>query len=121
LLGKDAKNPQYQYWMGLCLVQTEDYAAAVDLLYQTVTTQPNNIDARVALSAAYIGAKRFTDAEIVARSVVKVAPKNAEAWYNLGLALLNQSKIEEGRQALKTSAQLGNRAAQQTLSQLGRK
>jgi tetratricopeptide (TPR) repeat protein len=121
LLAKDAKNPQYQYWMGLCLIQTEDYAAAVDLLYQTVTAQPNNIDARVALSAAYIGAKRFSDAEIVARSVVRVAPKNAEAWYNLGLALLNQSKLEEGRRALKTAAQLGNRAAQQTLSQLGNK
>jgi tetratricopeptide (TPR) repeat protein len=121
LLGKDAKNPRYQYWMGLCFIQTEDYAAAVDLLYQTVTAQPNNVDARVALSAAYIGAKRFSDAEIVARSVVKVAPRNAEAWYNLGLALLNQSKLEEGRRALKTAAQLGNRAAQQTLSQLGNK
>ncbi len=118
LVTQEAGNAEYKYWLGLCLVQRRDYTAAIEILIEAIKLVPNNLEYRVALSAAYIGAKRFADAVTVARAVVKVAPNNAEAWFNLGLALLNQGKVAEGKKALQTSANLGNQAAKDLLKKL---
>ena len=54
----------------------------------------------------------------MARAVVKAAPNNADAWFNLGLALLNQGRSEEGKKAVQSAAKLGNQAAKDLLKKL---
>jgi tetratricopeptide (TPR) repeat protein len=118
LVAQDASSTDYRYWLGLTLLQRKDYSAAIESLIEAVKLSPGNLEIRVALSAAYIGAKRYADAETVARDVVKAAPNNADAWFNLGLALLNQSRSAEGKKALQTAARLGNQAAAALLKKL---
>lgn len=118
LIVLDAANAQYRYWLGLTLLQRKDYTPAIESLIEAVKLSPNDLEIRVALTAAYIGAKRFADAETVARSVVKAAPNNSDAWFNLGLAMLNQGKTAEGKKALQAAAKLGNQAAKNLLAKL---
>ncbi len=118
LVTADASNADYRYWLGLTLLQRRDYSPAIESLIEAVKLSPNDLEIRVALSAAYIGAKRFSDAETVARAVVKAAPNNADAWFNLGLALLNQGNAADGKKAVQTAARLGNQAAQALLKKL---
>ncbi|MFN3266179.1 MAG: tetratricopeptide repeat protein [Deinococcales bacterium] len=118
LVAQDTGNSEYRYWLGLTLLQRKEYTSAIESLIEAIKISPGNLELRVALSAAYIGAKRFSDAETVARAVVKAAPNNADAWFNLGLALLNQSRNAEGKKALQTAARLGNQAAATLLKKL---
>ena len=87
-------------------------------LIEAVKLSPNDLEIRIALSAAYIGAKRFADAETVARAVVRAAPNNADAWFNLGLSLLNQGRSGEGKKAVQNAAKFGNQAAKDLLKKL---
>ncbi len=118
LVAQDASSAEYRYWLGLTLLQRKDYTPAIESLIEAVKLAPNDLEIRIALSAAYIGAKRFSDAETVARAVVKAAPNNADAWFNLGLALLNQGRAAEGKKAVQSAAKLGNQAAQNLLKKL---
>jgi tetratricopeptide (TPR) repeat protein len=118
LITQDANNADYRYWLGLTLLQRKDYTAAIESLIEAVKLAPNDLEIRIALSAAYIGAKRFSDAETVSRAVVKAAPNNADAWFNLGLSLLNQGRSAEGKKAVQSAARLGNQAAKELLKKL---
>ncbi len=118
LVAKVPSNPEYRYWLGLTLLQRKDYTPAIESLIEAVKLAPSDLEIRIALSAAYIGAKRFADAETVARAVVKASPNNADAWFNLGLALLNQGQTAEGKKAVQNAAKLGNQAAKELLKKL---
>ena len=42
-----------------------------------------------------VNARRVEEAESIFRQVIKIDPNNAEAYYNLGIALGQQRKLEE--------------------------
>jgi tetratricopeptide (TPR) repeat protein len=118
LLATNTSSFQYQYWYGLSLFQTKDFNGAIVALESAVKLNPNNLQARSALGAAYLGAKRWKDAETVLLEVTRFDPRDAQSWYNLALAVINQGKLEQGKTYLRRAAGEGSTEAKQLLAKL---
>ncbi|UBV41558.1 tetratricopeptide repeat protein [Deinococcus taeanensis] len=101
-------------WLGLSAYAAKDYPAAATALGESVKLNPTPT-ARLNLSSALLASARYPEAEAVLRGLVSENPKNAEAWYLLGLTQRAQGREAEGRTALKTAATLGNARAQGAL------
>ncbi|MFN3179491.1 MAG: tetratricopeptide repeat protein [Thermus sp.] len=69
----------------------------------------------VNLAAALMALGRFGDAELVLREVLQRAPKQAAAWYNLGLALKGLGREAEAERAWVQAAALGSEEAKALL------
>jgi len=93
-------------WLGLAAYAMQDYDSAIEALEKAVQLDPSPV-ARLNLGAAYLAAKRFSDAEQVLTQVVLEDPQNAEAWYNLGWALKALARDAEAQRAWKRALELG--------------
>ncbi len=101
-------------WLGLSAYAARDYAAAATALADSVKLDPTPT-ARVNLGSALLASARYAEAEAVLRGLVSENPKNAEAWYLLGLAQRAQARDTDARTSLKTAATLGNTRAREAL------
>lgn len=93
-------------WLGLSAYARQDYAGAADALAQSVKLNPT-ATARLNLASALLASARFTEAEAILRGLVTDDPKNAEAWYQLGLAQRAQQRETDAKLSLRTAANLG--------------
>ncbi len=93
-------------WLGLSRYALKDYPAAIAALNSSVQLG-STLTARLNLGAALLAAGRFAEAEPTLRSVVVEDPKNAPAWYQLGLSRKAQGKDAEARASFGTAAKLG--------------
>ncbi|MFC4455737.1 tetratricopeptide repeat protein [Deinococcus sonorensis] len=109
-----APGAEASLWLGLSSYALKDYAGAVTALSESVRLQPTP-NARLNLGSALLSSGRYAEAETVLRALVVEQPKNAEGWYQLGLARRAQGKTAEATSALKTAANLGNSKAQGSL------
>ncbi|MBB6097716.1 tetratricopeptide (TPR) repeat protein [Deinobacterium chartae] len=97
---------EVQLWTGLAAYAVKDYAGAVSALEAAAKADPSAL-VQANLGAAYLAAGRYNEAEATLSGVVAAAPRNAEAWYNLGWALRNLGRDAEARTAFRTSLNLG--------------
>ncbi|AWN24049.1 Tfp pilus assembly protein PilF [Deinococcus irradiatisoli] len=93
-------------WLGLSRYALKDYPAAITALTNSVQLG-STLTARLNLGAALLAAGRFAEAEPTLRSVVVEDPKNAAAWYQLGLSRKAQGKDAEARTSFATAVKLG--------------
>ncbi|GGR80973.1 tetratricopeptide repeat protein [Deinococcus sedimenti] len=101
-------------WLGLSAYAAKDYAAAATALGDSVKLNPTPT-ARVNLGSALLATARYPEAEAVLRGLVSENPRNAEAWYLLGLAQRAQARETEARTSLKAAAALGSTRALEAL------
>jgi tetratricopeptide (TPR) repeat protein len=104
-----------QLWAGLSEYKLENYVSAVQYLERAVQLNPESVDARVNLGAAYIAAKRYEDAELVYTMIVEENPSDGQAFFNLGLSQYNQNNKEGAKEAWLRSSALGFAPAQEAL------
>lgn len=97
-------------WLGLALYGLRDYGQAVAALERAAELD-GRVEVLEALGAAYLAARRFSDAERVFTEVVMKAPRRAEAWYHLGWALKALGRDAEAKRAWKKALELGYRPA----------
>ncbi|GGK91718.1 tetratricopeptide repeat protein [Deinococcus radiotolerans] len=101
-------------WLGLTAYAAKDYPAAASALADSVKLDPTPT-ARLNLGSALLANARYAEAEAVLRGLVSENPKNAEAWFLLGLTQRAQARETDARTSLKTAAALGNARAQEAL------
>lgn len=101
-------------WLGLTAYAQKDYAGAAGALTTSVKLDPTP-QARQNLGSALLAASRYAEAEAILRGLTGEQPRNAEAWYLLGLSLRSQGREAQARPALKTAADLGHRRAAEAL------
>ena len=101
-------------WLGLSAYAMKDFAGADAALEASVKADPA-VGTRAALGAALLASGRYPEAEATLRGVVVDAPKNAEAWYNLGWSLRGQGRENEAKPAFKTALGLGYAKAREAL------
>lgn len=90
---------------GTGLLRQGQAVAAVDLLEEAYQMRPDNFDAGLNLSGAYILSKKFRRAVALLEALVTQEPKNPMAWTNLGAAYLGNpilSSEEMQRRAIET-------------------
>jgi tetratricopeptide (TPR) repeat protein len=104
-----------QLWAGLSEYKLENYVSAVQYLERAVQLNPESVDARVNLGAAYIAAKRFEDAELVYTMITEENPSDGQAYFNLGLSQFNQNNKDGAKEAWLRSSALGFTPAQEAL------
>lgn len=97
-------------WLGLSAYAQKDYPAAATALGESVKLNPTST-ARLNLASALLASARYAEAEAILRGLVSDDPKNAEAWYQLGLSQRAQAREPDARASLKTAAALGNTRA----------
>ena len=103
-------DPEVWTWYGLALYAQEDYGQAAAALERAAELDPSP-EVLFDLGAAYLAARRFSDAERVFSRVVEAKPNWAEAWYNLGWALKALGRDAEAKRAWKKAIQLGYKPA----------
>jgi tetratricopeptide (TPR) repeat protein len=104
-----------QLWAGLSEYKLENYMSSVQYLERAVQLNPDSVDARVNLGAAYIAAKRFEDAELVYTMIVEENPADGQAFFNLGLSQYNQNNKDGAKEAWLRASALGFAPAQDAL------
>ena len=105
-----ADDPEAWTWYGLALYAQEDYGQAAMALERAAELDPSP-EVLFDLGAAYLAARRFSDAERVFSRVVQAKPDWAEAWYNLGWALKALGRDAEAKRAWKRAVELGYKPA----------
>ncbi|OGW79742.1 MAG: hypothetical protein A3G33_01680 [Omnitrophica bacterium RIFCSPLOWO2_12_FULL_44_17] len=88
------------YGLGLVLDATGDPAAA-QMFRKVIAKDPQMADAHFHLGSIYYGTNRYLEAENEFQQAVTLQPANISAYYNLGLARIQQEKWESAREAFK--------------------
>ena len=88
---------------GTTLLHQGQAAKSVPYLEQAFTLQPDNFDAAINLSGAYILTKKFKKAVATLEPVSVKMPDHARVWINLGAAYLGNpvlARVEEQEKAI---------------------
>jgi tetratricopeptide (TPR) repeat protein len=115
MMANQAENPSLQLYAGLSEYKLENYVSAVQSFERAVQLDPESLAAQVNLGAAYIAAKRYEDAELVYQMITESNPNDAQAFFNLGLSMFNQSNKDAAKEAWLRSSALGYAPAQEAL------
>ena len=97
--------------------QAGQYRNAAQFYERAVQLDPENLEARINLGAAYLASERYEDAELVYELLIRQTGGDADTYYNLGWSLLSQGRGNEARQAWQRSSELGYTPARTALSQ----
>ncbi len=89
---------------GTRLLQQGKHIQAVDPLAKAYKQEPDNFDAGLNLSAAYIMNKKFSLAIPILELLREQEPNNAMLWTNLGAAYLGNPVLAKGIDQLKAIA-----------------
>jgi tetratricopeptide (TPR) repeat protein len=85
---------------GAALHQSGDILGAIEAYQDALGREPNRIDARSNLGAAYARLGRYEDAGREYRRALEVDPENAAVRFNLALALYKTALVAEAAQEL---------------------
>ena len=80
---------------GTMLLQRGRHNQAVEVLERALEAAPEDFDAGLNLSAAYIQAKKFKDAVPILEDLKKREPRNAMVYTNLGAAYLGNPVLAD--------------------------
>ncbi len=115
MIADQSDNALLQLYAGLSEYKLENYVSAVQYFERAVQLDPENLAAQINLGAAYIAAKRYEDAELVYQMITESNPNDAQAFFNLGLSMFNQSNKDAAKEAWLRSSALGYAPAQEAL------
>jgi tetratricopeptide (TPR) repeat protein len=85
---------------GVALHQSGDILGAIEAYQDALGKEPNRLDARSNLGAAYARLGRYEDAGREYRRALEVDPENAAVRFNLALALYKTALVAEAAQEL---------------------
>jgi tetratricopeptide (TPR) repeat protein len=85
---------------GVALHQSGDILGAIEAYQDALAKEPQRIDARSNLGAAYVRLGRYEDAGREYRRALEVDPENAAVRFNLALALYKTALVAEAAQEL---------------------
>lgn len=94
--------PDYRYAsfnLGRALLAAGRAAEARDLLESLLADDPGDVDALASLASAQLLGGDYAGAEKSLRAVLGVRLRDANAWYNLGLALEYQRRASDAERA----------------------
>ena len=89
---------------GSALLHGGEMNAAVPILQQAHELQPENFDASLNLSGAYILTKKFKQAVKILESLRQQNPENVMVWTNLGAAYLGNPVLARDEEQLQAIA-----------------
>ena len=89
---------------GTELLQQGQPGQAVSLLQKAVELEPENMDAALNLSSAYILTKKFKNAVPILERLSEAYPHNAMVWTNLGAAYLGNPVLAREEEQLRAIA-----------------
>jgi uncharacterized protein YkwD/Flp pilus assembly protein TadD len=90
--------PEYAfalYDLSRVLIRRQKSDEAAILLDGYLATYPNDVDAWQVRGSAALLSQNYETAETAYRTVLRERPREASAWYNLGLALEYQGRLPE--------------------------
>src|SRR5690242_21069948 len=90
-LQRNPANAEAYQLLGVACVNERDFAAARAAFQHALHLAPNSARTRNSIANVYVSQGRLDLAEQEFRTVLRVAPFNRDANYNLGLVLLAQS------------------------------
>lgn len=105
-LAKNAKDPEAHYYLGLLAEQAGDAATAETHYKAALATKPGLEPAAINLSAAYLDAARFDDAEKVIAAALKSNGQSAPLTTNHALALAGKGDQAGARAAFEKADKL---------------
>lgn len=98
--------PEAHAGLGLSYLQEGKWDEAIRNFKRAVELGYRSPVLHVNLSYAYLALKKWTEAEAEARLAIDRQPGLALAYNNLGIALAQQNRLEEAREALERSLEL---------------
>ena len=93
------KMPRTQYLLGVLYAKTNRADLAERPLTRFAELDPQNPDAFFELAKVCFALKKYQEAEIRARTAIKLKERNQGVHIVLGYALLRQKKVEEARKS----------------------
>ncbi len=90
-LQRDPVNAEAYDLLGVACVNEKDFPAAVEAFQHALQLAPNSTRTRNSIASVHVAQGKLDLAEQEFRSVLRVAPANRDANYNLGLVLLAQN------------------------------
>lgn len=105
--GIPTPNAEALNWAGLSAYVLKDHVKAVEFLDAALKLDPQNQTVMLNLGASYLILKRYNEAEQVLSSLVAANDKNAEGWYNYGIALRALGDETSAKLAFQRALNLG--------------
>ena len=93
--------PEASERLGLLLLKRGDYEEAARLLAVARTAMPNRVDLALAISRAYLGQKRFGNAQAILEPLLKRYPENGELLTVAALAAADGGDAAKAEKYLK--------------------
>lgn len=94
----EKNSPARFYKNGMKSFKKNDYQNAKTELLKTVSAEPNNKEAILALGLTYINLKDYDKAKENMEKFLKTSPKDFNALYNMGLILQKLEKNDEAKE-----------------------
>jgi tetratricopeptide (TPR) repeat protein len=89
-LQRDPRNADAYDLLGVACVNEKDFPGALEAFQHALKLAPNSVRTRNGIANVYVAQGKLDLAEQEFRTVLRVAPANRDANYNLGLVLLAQ-------------------------------
>lgn len=99
-------NSMIYYRLGLLLFRSGKTDKAVPYLKKAAEKKPDLINAHLALSSIYLGAKKYKECIVHCTVIIRYEPRNDTAWYNMACAYAMTGKKQEALSALKKAVEL---------------
>lgn len=106
LLQKESKNPDYNYLAGIVSQRIKNYEKAIDYYDNVISLQPNNSKALNSKASALENLGQLKEATILLNAAISSDPKNADAWYNLGVIHFKEARYTDALKAYEKAAEL---------------
>jgi cytochrome c-type biogenesis protein CcmH/NrfG len=95
LLGKDPRNANALFFLGLAYVGKQTYPEAIDALTQVTELRPTFPGAHFELGVCYRQLHDLPRALALFEKSLEIDPKNTDGAYNAGLILFEQTRIDD--------------------------
>lgn len=115
-------DPRVYYYSAVLMQQTQPDSVGSDEfmadLHKAVQLDPQYADAYHLLAFGEMKQRKYAEAEQDVRHAIELSPRNDGYRLNLGVILLNQQKLEEGKTVLASISQSSNPAVAGQASQM---
>jgi len=86
-----------------------EYEKGIRFLSSLIERHPEHLDGRILLADCHMKLKQYDEVYNQCEYILKIEPNHATAYFSYGLALVRDSKYEEGMEKLKRATELAPR------------
>ncbi len=109
LVGQDGADVAALYWLGLCQLQRDDYAAAGATFEKVIEIAPEHLEAKLDAAVAFAGQEHYARSRDFLRAFIEAGvadpDTNRLAHFFLGVAEYKTERYEEALAALEVAEQ----------------